>query len=304
MSFAETQVRKLKRKPHANNVKVRNSQGQNLHYLEGWFVIDQANRIFGFEGWDRETVYSNCVATRHVQGKIQTSYITRVRITVRAGLVPVVREGLGAGEATGDTAGHAHEMAAKAAETDTTKRALSTFGAPFGLKLYAAPIVRNGAQSRSQGAQIPSPPIAPDAAALNGVAPPVEPRADAHAVDKSVLQVGEPKRLRDKQHLKFVASNGCLVCGRRPAQAHHLTFMQPRAMQKKSSDEYTVPLCAIHHDQLHRSGNERDWWTRREIDPARIASDLWAVTRGEKNASGVTLDLYLENARRVADARS
>ena len=138
MPFADTQTRKLRRRPAARHIKERAADGQILHYLEGHYVISQANRIFGFDGWDRETVFSNCIASRQVQGRVQTSYITRVRIVVRAGSTTITREGLGAGEATADTAGQAHERAAKAAETDATKRALSTFGAPFGLTLYAA----------------------------------------------------------------------------------------------------------------------------------------------------------------------
>ena len=87
-----------------------------------------------------------------------------------------------------------------------------------------------------------------------------QPQADADndnsttKVDKSALTLNEPKRLRDKQHLKFVASQPCLICGRSPSDAHHLRFAQPRALGLKSSDEYTVPLCRTHHRENHRSG--------------------------------------------------
>ena len=83
-----------------------------------------------------------------------------------------------------------------------------------------------------------------------------------------------------KEHLEFVARQPCLVCGRRPAQAHHLRFAQPRALALKVSDEFTVPLCTVHHDALHRTGDERAWWARHGIiDPLKIAGRLWAASR-------------------------
>ena len=107
-----------------------------LSYIEGWYAIAEANRIFGFDGWDRETVASQCVWAKPLGTKFGAAYLTRVRITVRAGDQRVVREGSGTGEATAASPGLAHEFAAKAAETDATKRALSTFGNRFGLSLY------------------------------------------------------------------------------------------------------------------------------------------------------------------------
>src|SRR5262249_7909338 len=82
-------------------------------------------------------------------------------------------------------------------------------------------------------------------------------------IDKSQL---EPQRLRDKAHLKFVASQPCLVCGRQPSDPHHLRFAQPRALGMKVSDEFTVPLCRGHHRQLHQTGNEAGWWENLKID--------------------------------------
>ena len=75
-------------------------------------------------------------------------------------------------------------------------------------------------------------------------------------IDKSVLTIAEPKRLRDKAHLRFVASQPCLICGRQPSDPHHLRFAQPRAIGLKVSDEFAVPLCRGHHRQLHQAGNE------------------------------------------------
>jgi hypothetical protein len=97
-------------------------------------------------------------------------------------------------------------------------------------------------------------------------------------IDKSKLTFGEPRRLRNKTHLKFVASQPCLVCGRSPADAHHLRFTQPRAMGLKVSDEFTVPLCRIHHRDVHSHGDEVAWWERRAIDPLATSRMLWVST--------------------------
>ena len=86
-------------------------------------------------------------------------------------------------------------------------------------------------------------------------------------------------RLRDKEHRKFVAQQPCLVCGRAPCDAHHLRFAQARAMARKVSDEFTVPLCRIHHGEVHRVGNESGWWTQIRIDPLPVARALWDRTR-------------------------
>jgi hypothetical protein len=82
-------------------------------------------------------------------------------------------------------------------------------------------------------------------------------------------------RRRDKEHRKFVASHPCVVCGRSPVDAHHLRFAQPRALSMKVSDEFTVPVCRVHHRELHRIGNERLWWQSLNIDPMPIAQNLW-----------------------------
>ena len=82
-------------------------------------------------------------------------------------------------------------------------------------------------------------------------------------------------RLRDKEHCKFVATQPCVVCGRTPAEAHHIRFAQPRALNRKVSDEYTVPVCRVHHRELHRYGDEASWWAGVNIDPLPIALGLW-----------------------------
>jgi ERF superfamily len=98
-------------------------------------------------------------------------------------------------------------------------------------------------------------------------------------IDKSVLAFAEPRRLRDKDHLKYVASRSCLICGRQPSEPHHVRFAQARALGRKVSDEFTVPLCRLHHRELHRSRNESLWWKTARIDPIRIARELWEATR-------------------------
>ncbi len=103
--------------------------------------------------------------------------------------------------------------------------------------------------------------------------------AKPDGIDKSALLIGEPRRYRDKAHLKFVASQPCLFCGRRPSDPHHLSFAQARALGRKVSDEFTVPLCRIHHRDLHRSRDEAGWWARLGIDAVGVARRLWLQTR-------------------------
>jgi hypothetical protein len=98
-------------------------------------------------------------------------------------------------------------------------------------------------------------------------------------VDKSVLSIAEPRRYRNKEHLRFVVQQPCLVCGRTPSDPHHLRFMQPRALGRKVSDEFVVPLCRAHHRDVHRVGAERTWWRQAGIDPLKAARGLWAQTR-------------------------
>ena len=88
----------------------------------------------------------------------------------------------------------------------------------------------------------------------------------------------KPPRLRSKRHREFVAAQACVVCGRKPSDAHHLRFAQARALGRKVSDEFTVPLCREHHSELHRRGDEARWWKDAGVDAIAIARDLWAET--------------------------
>jgi hypothetical protein len=116
-------------------------------------------------------------------------------------------------------------------------------------------------------------------------------RSEKHAqaaprIDKSVLAFPEPRRVRDRQHLKFVATQPCLICGRTPSDAHHIRFAQLRALGRKVSDEFTVPLCRTHHRQLHGKGNEVAWWKSNHVEPLRHAHTLWSFSRRTGSLSG------------------
>jgi hypothetical protein len=94
-----------------------------------------------------------------------------------------------------------------------------------------------------------------------------------------IRALGKTVRLRDKDHRKIVQQQACLVCGRAPSDPHHLTFTQPRALGRRVSDEFTVPVCRIHHRELHRSGDEAAWWQKLNIDPLPVALRLWQQSR-------------------------
>jgi hypothetical protein len=136
--------------------------------------------------------------------------------------------------------------------------------------------------------QIPATP--PQTAALPAPElPPVNDAVPWH-VDKSALPLSEPRRYRDRAHLEFVGSQPCLLCGRQPCDAHHLRFMQPRALGRRVSDEFAVPLCRTHHRALHRSGDEAAWWKATDLDPVMIAHRLWQHTR----LNGIPLQQHID----------
>jgi hypothetical protein len=393
MGFSVKQRRALNSDLKPSVIRTRQRQGRELSYIEGWHAIAEANRIFGPDAWNRETVETKCLQGRERQGQYEAVYVARVRITVRTSDQTITRDGIGSGEAQGESLGEAHDKAIKTAETDATKRALATFGKPFGLSLYLgkhqaanihpkpadlpSPLGRRrtlqrlGANGRfyvekaptsvldpehdrivqrlatqqdkavphSSRASVPidpdSPPIvvnnsAPEAASADKAAPvsiaptemetEVSPpvaldslQSDSRAVDiaplvspsdrpaplstpqeqesassaamlsnevSSPMLLPRPARRREPGHLRYVANQPCLLCGRMPSDAHHLKFTQPRAMSRKVSDEFTVPLCRTHHRQLHDSGNEIAWWIDMDIDPLPIAQDLWAESTG------------------------
>jgi hypothetical protein len=110
-------------------------------------------------------------------------------------------------------------------------------------------------------------------------------KAGALQIDKSVLVFPEPRRLRDRDHIRQVMRQPCLICGRRPSDPHHLRFAQSRALGRKVSDEFTVPLCRTHHREVHRCGDEGGWWQNSGIDPLAAARTLWLETHPPPRAS-------------------
>jgi DNA recombination protein Rad52 len=369
MSFSDQQIKRLRGKLEGNRVKTREHQGRSLSYVEGWYVMAEANRIFGFDGWDRLSQSHQLVHHKQEADLHHVAYVVRARVIVKSGTRDVVREGTGFGAASDRDPGEAHELAIKAAETDATKRALATFGNRFGLALYDKALV--GVKKATVTARGPSDagspqrfPVSRDAALavepapdpddaalgmqsalvflkalrerlrrvvskdeledilkrtegecvrLREVHPDLRDRHGKHLVDvamsiaalrrhdlergisrasqgarapslhppidKSVLAHPTTKRYRNKDHLKRLSGLPCLACGRKPSHAHHLRFAQGRGLGLKVSDEFTVPLCAIDHDALHRSGDERKWWEARGIDPLPVAEALWTASR-------------------------
>jgi ERF superfamily len=113
-------------------------------------------------------------------------------------------------------------------------------------------------------------------------------RAKTQSRSEAVRALGKPVRLRDKDHRKFVLRQACLVCGRVPSDPHHLTFTQPRALGRRVSDEFIVPVCRVHHRELHLSGDEVAWWRKLNIDPLPVALRLWQQTRTDGELAPMT----------------
>jgi hypothetical protein len=111
-------------------------------------------------------------------------------------------------------------------------------------------------------------------------------RDRAASINKTVFAQPVSRRIRDREHVKSVAKQPCLVCGRRPADAHHLRFAQSPALGRKVSDEFTVPLCRGHHREVHRCGDEAAWWEKIGIDPTPAARVLWLRTHPLPSTTG------------------
>jgi len=126
-------------------------------------------------------------------------------------------------------------------------------------------------------------------------------RRSRSVVDKTVLSLPTPRRMRDREHVKSVAKQPCLVCGRRPADAHHLRFAQSAALGRKVSDEFTVPLCRGHHREVHRCGDEAAWWVKTGIDPSAAARVLWLKSHPLPSAIGQPIS-KLRNMEVIARA--
>ena len=122
-------------------------------------------------------------------------------------------------------------------------------------------------------------------------------------MDKSELALPEPRRIRDRDHVRSVAKHPCLICGRLPSDAHHLRFAQSRALGRKVSDEFTVPLCRGHHREVHHCRDEAAWWRVAGVDPTVTARVLWLGThplptvQDETAIGGATFDVAVGDTR-------
>jgi hypothetical protein len=167
--------------------------------------------------------------------------------------------------------------AAWAREALTAKNSLTAADAKlvedaFERRLSQLPLSDTAAPSNDDSPQIEGP-------KLNAITESRDPD-QAQGIDKSILTVAAPRRYRNRAHLRYVAQQACLVCGRKPSDPHHLGFTQPRALGRKVSDEFAVPLCRGHHRAVHRSRDERDWWRQAGIDPIKVARKLWKAAHG------------------------
>jgi hypothetical protein len=132
---------------------------------------------------------------------------------------------------------------------------------------------------RSQSPRETTGPLPPENSRFTGDELTSSTTAPDQATNEVSFPIQKSIRKRNKAHLAFVASQPCLVCRRAPCDAHHLKFAQPRSLGRKVSDEFTVPLCRQHHQELHRHGNELAWWANLQITPLPLASELWTQHR-------------------------
>ncbi len=142
---------------------------------------------------------------------------------------------------------------------------------------FQARLITLGGTANADIIDAPLTPVASESQASSVLAEPGE-RSASDGVDKSRLAHPEPRRFRDKHHVKFVAKQPCLICGRRPSDTHHLRYAQHRALGRKVSDEFTVPLCRGHHREVHGCGDEAAWWAKAGVDPTVSARALWLET--------------------------
>src|SRR5499427_9626067 len=151
----------------------------------------------------------------------------------------------------------------------------------FERKLSEFPPSETLANPRDESPSFPSPAasVTPTIVAQKIVAAQLHDRGQSAGIDKSVLAVPAPRRYRNREHLRFVVRQPCLVCGRKPSDPHHLRYMQPRALGRKASDEFVVPLCRVHHREVHRIRDEKAWWHKTGLDPLKAARTLWKYTR-------------------------
>ena len=211
MGFSAKQLQALRRPLDGSAIRSREVHGRELSYIEGWFAMSQANRIFGFDAWSRETVETRCVLARENRGTFIAVYIAKVRISVQAAASTIIREGHGSGEGRGTSPGEVHDIALKAAETDATKRALATFGRPFGLELY-----------RKDKTPSLLSPAAPPSATLS---PPLQPRTGLHPDDTTPIP--RPSHYYGRRHQNSMTA--LIEADRQPGKPNRFICATPSA---------------------------------------------------------------------------
>jgi hypothetical protein len=163
------------------------------------------------------------------------------------------------------------------------------------------------APSQSAEAADDAPSIHVDLAGTRTHATPVKGNGDPDqpdGINKSVLVLATPRRYRNREHLRYVAQQACLICGRKQSDPHHLRYLQPRALGRKASDEFAVPLCRSHHRAVHRAGDEQAWWKAAGIDPVKVARQLWRQTRLDNPQEHQRADLAARPKARDGAAES
>jgi hypothetical protein len=131
---------------------------------------------------------------------------------------------------------------------------------------------------------------------------PITDSAVAAGREDKVMPIRKSVRRRSKTHLAFVAAQPCLICQRSPCDAHHLKFAQARALGRKVSDEFTVPLCRDHHVELHRHGNELAWWANLRMAPLEAAKELWSATLVQADPASTAATRQVLQASNLSDA--
>jgi len=85
-----------------------------------------------------------------------------------------------------------------------------------------------------------------------------------------------PKRVRSKKHMAAVREGGCSICGNPAADAHHIRIAgHGRGLGIKNGDDWTIPLCRRHHDELHAFGDEKLFLDLHGVDGVALAQSLW-----------------------------
>ena len=295
MGFSAKQVQALRRSLDHRHVRTRDANGRELSYIEGWYAISEANRIFGFDGWSRETVETRCVLARENRGSFLAVYIaegadhrcTPTDATSFAKAMARAKAGL-------PRRARSMTSLSKRRKPMPPNARLATFGKPFGLELYrkdksavrqASPLATLAPAGQAQRfglhpddtTPIPRPSHYYGRRHQNSMTetsfqikakPRQKPRQRHHWRPRlpktlSKLNRQEPTRHRRtqaaaRQGPPEICGLTTLSCLRPPAiDPHHLRFAQPRAIGLKVSDEFTVPLCRGHHRELHQAGNER-----------------------------------------------